>query len=165
MKKNILMTCAALASVCIITSFVLTVSDLSAPSTAVPEPVPGESASDSVSSPAAEAIEGIPVNAVQYYLREHNGKLAVFAPDSDVPELVFDVYLSTLPAYDRGQLQMGIPIYSYEELVQRIALDQKDREELELKIQRFLEKAESAGEDGREVTGTKKAGGEETDGR
>ena len=25
-----------------------------------------------------------------------------------------------LPAYDRGQLQMGIPIYSYEELVQRI---------------------------------------------
>ncbi|GEM_PF-549817 len=125
MKKNILMTCAALASVCIITSFVLTVSDLtvsdlSAPSTAVPEPVPGESASDSVSSPATEAIEGIPVNAVQYYLREHNGKLAVFAPDSDVPELVFDVYLSTLPAYDRGQLQMGIPIYSYEELVQRI---------------------------------------------
>lgn len=101
MKKNILMTCAALASVCIITSFVLTVSD-------------------SVSSPATEAIEGIPVNAVQYYLREHNGKLAVFAPDSDVPELVFDVYLSTLPAYDRGQLQMGIPIYSYEELVQRI---------------------------------------------
>ena len=91
MKKNILMTCAALASVCIITSFVLTVSDLSAPSTAVPEPVPGESASDSVSSPATEAIEGIPVNAVQYYLREHNGKL-----------------------------QMGIPIYSYEELVQRI---------------------------------------------
>ncbi len=119
-EENILMTCAALASVCIITSFVLTVSDLSAPSTAVPEPVPGESASDSVSSPAAEAIEGIPVNAVQYYLREHNGKLAVFAPDSDVPELVFDVYLSTLPAYDRGQLQMGIPIYSYEELVQRI---------------------------------------------
>ena len=44
----------------------------------------------------------------------------IFAPDSDVPELVFDVYLSTLPAYDRGQLQMGIPIYSYEELVQRI---------------------------------------------
>ena len=73
-----------------------------------------------VRSPATEAIEGIPVNAVQYYLREHNGKLAVFAPDSDVPELVFDVYLSTLPAYDRGQLQMGIPIYSYEELVQRI---------------------------------------------
>ena len=62
-------------------------------------------------------------------------------------------------------LQMSQMESRHKELVQRIALDQKDREELELKIQRFLEKAESAGEDGREVTGTKKAGGEETDGR
>ena len=59
-------------------------------------------------------------------------------------------------------LQMSQMESRQKELVQRIALDQKDREELELKIQRFLEKAESAGEDGREVTGTKKAGGEET---
>lgn len=62
-------------------------------------------------------------------------------------------------------LQMSQMESRQKELVQRIALDQKDREELELKIQRFLEKAESAGEDGREVTSTKKAGGEETDGR
>ena len=62
-------------------------------------------------------------------------------------------------------LQMSQMESRQKELVQRIALDQKDREELELKIQRFLEKAESAGEDGREVTGTKKAGGEETVGR
>ena len=54
-------------------------------------------------------------------------------------------------------LQMSQMESRQKELVQRIAL--------ELKIQRFLEKAESAGEDGREVTGTKKAGGEETDGR
>ena len=53
-------------------------------------------------------------------------------------------------------LQMSQMESRQKELVQRIALDQKDREELELKIQRFLEKAESAGEDGREVTGTKK---------
>ena len=59
-------------------------------------------------------------------------------------------------------LQMSQMESRQKELVQRIALDQKDREELELKIQRFLEKAESAGEDGREVTGTKKAAGEET---
>ena len=62
-------------------------------------------------------------------------------------------------------LQMSQMESRQKELVQRIALDQKDREEQELKIQRFMEKAESAGEDGREVTGTKKAGGEETDGR
>ena len=47
-------------------------------------------------------------------------------------------------------LQMSQMESRQKELVQRIALDQKDREELELKIQRFLEKAESAGEDGRE---------------
>ena len=62
-------------------------------------------------------------------------------------------------------LQMSQMESRQKELVQRIVLVQKDREELELKIQRFLEKAESAGEDGREVTGTKKAAGEETDGR
>lgn len=62
-------------------------------------------------------------------------------------------------------LQMSQMESRQKELVQRIALDQKDREELELKIQRFLEKAESAGEDGREVMGTKKMAGEETDGR
>ena len=62
-------------------------------------------------------------------------------------------------------LQMSQMESRQKELVQRIALDQKDREELELKIQRFLEKEESDGKDGREVTVTKKAGGEETDGR
>ena len=38
-------------------------------------------------------------------------------------------------------LQMSQMESRQKELVQRIALDQKDREELELKIQRFLEKA------------------------
>lgn len=49
-------------------------------------------------------------------------------------------------------------------LVQRIALDQKDGEELESKVQRFLEKEESAGKDSREVMSIKKMAGEETDG-
>ena len=39
-------------------------------------------------------------------------------------------------------LQMSQMESRQKELVQRIALDQKDREELELKIQRFLEKEE-----------------------
>lgn len=49
-----------------------------------------------------------------------DGKIAVFLPDKNVPETVFEVYTSTLPSYDRGQLQLGIPIQSYEELVKRI---------------------------------------------
>ena len=62
-------------------------------------------------------------------------------------------------------LQMSQMESKQKELVQRIALDQKDREELELRIQRFLEKEETAGADGKEGMSTKKAGGEETDGR
>ena len=62
-------------------------------------------------------------------------------------------------------LQMSQMERRQKELVQRIALDQKDREELELKIQRFLEKEESAGADAKEGMSTEKMGGEETDGR
>ena len=72
-------------------------------------------------------------------------------------------------------LQMSQMESKQKELVQRIALDQKDREELELRIQRFLEKEELAGRDckgdmcrgetgGRNVS-TGKTGGEEADGR
>ena len=62
-------------------------------------------------------------------------------------------------------LQMSQMESKQKELVQRIALDQKDREELELRIQRFLEKEEAAGADGKEGMSTEKMGGEETDGR
>ena len=51
-------------------------------------------------------------------------------------------------------LQMSQMESKQKELVQRIALDQKDREELELRIQRFLEKEETAGADGKEGMST-----------
>ena len=62
-------------------------------------------------------------------------------------------------------LQMSQMESKQKELVQRIALDQKDREELELRIQRFLEKEETAGADGNGEMRSEKTGGEETDGR
>lgn len=62
-------------------------------------------------------------------------------------------------------LQMSQMESKQKELVQRIALDQKDREELELKIQRFLEKEDPARADEKRVTSTERTGGEETDGR
>lgn len=115
MKENILLTCAALAAVCIITAFLLSVSDMTSPA-----PAPG-------AEPAGENVQGVERAAAQdeaidcqYYLREYQGKLAVFLPDQQTPEIVFDVYLSTLPAYDRGQLQLGVPVRDYEELVKRI---------------------------------------------
>ena len=62
-------------------------------------------------------------------------------------------------------LQMSQMESKQKELVQRIALDQKDREDLELRIQRFLEKEETAGADGYGEMHSGKTGGEETDGR
>ncbi len=56
----------------------------------------------------------------QYLLKEYNGKLAVYFSNSQTPQTVFDLYLSTLPEYDRGQLRLGVPVKDYEELVQRI---------------------------------------------
>lgn len=112
MKQNFLITCAALAAVSIFTAFLLTFSDLSDP--AAP------------AQPAGENVESLPRNDApeetdcQYYLREYQGKLAVYLPGKDQPEKVFDVYLTTLPAYDRGQLQMGVPVRDYEQLVQLI---------------------------------------------
>ena len=77
---------------------------------------------------------------------------------------LFMIFLLSVKVFGMT-LQMSQMESRQKELVQRIALDQKDREELELKIQRFLEKEESAGKDSREVMSTKKMAGEETDGR
>lgn len=117
MRKNLLITCAALASVCIVTAFLLSFSELSDPVTPA--------------QPAGENVEALPrtdaevpseqqSEQYQYYLREYQGKLAVYLPDKEQPEKVFDLYLTTLPAYDRGQLQMGIGVRDYEQLVQLI---------------------------------------------
>ena len=111
MKQNILLTCAALAAVCIFTAFLLYIPDLFSP--AAPSPQTQQSSED-----VPDVQRDTPT--AQYYLRDYEGKLAVFLPDSQTPEMVFDVYLSTLPPYDRGELQLGVPVASYEELVERI---------------------------------------------
>ena len=107
MKQNVLVTCAALAGVCILTSFILLFNQLrSAPKTSLPEP--------SQELPLSQQ------SACPYILKSYEGKLAVFLPGEPVPQKVFDVWLSSLPQYDRGQLELGIPVESYPELVQRI---------------------------------------------
>lgn len=118
MKQNFLITCAALAAVSIFTAFLLTFSDLSNPAT--PTQPAGENVESLPRSDADSGAVGPEQTAYQYYLREYQGKLAVYLPGKDQPEKVFDVYLTTLPAYDRGQLQMGVPVRDYEHLVQLI---------------------------------------------
>ncbi len=55
-----------------------------------------------------------------YILKTYEGRLAVFSKGKAEPEMVFDLYVQYLPAYDQGQLGQGIYIKDYETLVQRI---------------------------------------------
>lgn len=52
-----------------------------------------------------------------YLLKEHEGKLAVFEKGQSTPHMVFDIYISTLPNYDQGQLAQGVKVKDYDELV------------------------------------------------
>lgn len=119
-RYNVLATVVALTVVSIITAFVLTIT-LPGRNPFLKEnnvnlnqsdvPVPGES---------AEFIPTGEPYSFQYILKDYEGKLAVYLPDASEPEKIFNVYLSTLPPFDRGQLQQGVKIKDYAELVQRI---------------------------------------------
>ena len=52
-----------------------------------------------------------------YYLREFEGRIAVFEGDEFEPDYVLDVYLQYLPEYDREQLSQGIYVDTYEQLL------------------------------------------------
>jgi len=56
----------------------------------------------------------------QYMLKEHDGRIAVFPAQSEEPELVLDVLVKHLPDFDRTQMQQGIQVKDYEELVRLI---------------------------------------------
>lgn len=51
-----------------------------------------------------------------YLLRAYEGKLAMFTTDLVEPDMVFDVYVRTLPQVDKEQLERGIRVESYDKL-------------------------------------------------
>ena len=69
-----------------------------------------------------EPVQPNPIenNSPTYRLGTSQGRLAVFVEDSDQPEMVLDVYLSTLPEVDRLLLEQGIEAQSYAQLVSMI---------------------------------------------
>ena len=52
-----------------------------------------------------------------YYLRDYDGRLAVFRAGSDTPYALFDCYTHQLPSYDQSALKAGVYAESYEQLV------------------------------------------------
>ncbi len=118
MKQNLLITCVALCAVSVIVSFLFL---LDSQTPVSPSPLPSRRAEEKMSDIPIGYSEPSPKEPeYQYLLKEYNGKLAVYFSNSKTPQTVFDLYLSTLPEYDRGQLRLGVPVKDYEELVQRI---------------------------------------------
>ncbi len=104
MRLNFFLTCFAIAAVIITVTFFLTV-----PERWFPEEVVEQNQEQ------AKALEGY-----EYELKAHDGKLAVFFYGEEQPRMVFEVYISTLPEYDKKQLSVGVPVKDYEELLIRI---------------------------------------------
>lgn len=81
----------------------------------------GRQAPEELSVQEGVASESVaPQRAVKYILGEYKGRLAVYSGGKSEPDLVFDVYIHYLPELDREQLQKGIPVTDYEELVRLI---------------------------------------------
>ncbi len=55
-----------------------------------------------------------------YVIREYNGRIAVFVPGSEQPEMVLEMLVKHLPEYDQRQLREGIEVRGVEELSARI---------------------------------------------
>ena len=81
----------------------------------------GKAGGPGLSGTAAQPEEGAGQSGEpQYYLKGWQGLLAVFSAGEEEPMKIFDVYLATLPEYDRAQLEEGLPVADYEELLRRL---------------------------------------------
>ena len=77
----------------------------------VPSPAAeGDSLGD---SPSASEDPG-------YLLGEYNGRVSVLTPGTLEPEMIFDIFVKTLPDADQELLRQGIHVRTYEELTRLI---------------------------------------------
>ncbi len=65
---------------------------------------------------AAEAGQSQEADYPAYVLKDYYGKIAVFETSKDQPDIVFDVYVSTLPEFDQQALQTGVFAQDMKEL-------------------------------------------------
>lgn len=70
------------------------------------------SSSQSSRDPAPEATT--------YLLGEYDGRVSVLSPATREPEMIFDIFIRTLPDMDQELLRQGIQVSTYEELTRLI---------------------------------------------
>lgn len=74
------------------------------------------SAAPSSSQPSQDAVP----EETSYLLGEYNGRVSVLSPSTREPEMVFDIFIRTLPDIDQELLRQGIQVSTYEELTRLI---------------------------------------------
>ena len=52
---------------------------------------------------------------VAYTIRDYNGRIALFTKNNDKPEIVYDIFTSSLPEGDKEKLRKGITVETEEE--------------------------------------------------
>ncbi len=53
---------------------------------------------------------------ISYYLKDYNGKIAVFKGNSEIPYHIYNVFTSSLPEEDAETIKYGIEAHSENEL-------------------------------------------------
>jgi hypothetical protein len=100
------------AALVVTAAIALALGNLPVKEEAVPlqEPVAG------VRQDVSEAVEeSAPAPDYAYMIKEHEGRIAVFIPGEEIPQMTFGL-VKFLPDYDRIQLREGIPVKDYETL-------------------------------------------------
>lgn len=60
------------------------------------------------------------IEETSYLLGEYNGRVSVLSPATREPEMIFDIFVRTLPDIDQELLRKGIQVSTYEELTRLI---------------------------------------------
>lgn len=72
------------------------------------------------SQPAPSSSQNAASAEPSYLLGEYNGRVSVLSPDTREPEMIFDIFVRTLPDADQELLRQGIRVATYEELTRLI---------------------------------------------
>lgn len=90
-----------------------------APSPQAVEAVPRTAEPGRPEGPGEESPASAP-QETGYLLGEYNGRVSVLSPATREPEMIFDIFVRTLPDPDQELLRQGIRVATYEELTRLI---------------------------------------------
>lgn len=91
---------------------------LAAPPAVQAEKPPLPEGSEALPEPSSSQAQS--EEAAGYLLGEYGGRVSVLSPATREPEMIFDIFVRTLPDADQELLREGIRVETYEELTRLI---------------------------------------------